>query len=1061
MSPPNDFIARFDALDDVEANRYLYECLVYRRDWLYDQLVDSRPVLEFLSFSPDNPTLIDRSDLSDFSGKAYFITGPEQVEHALRNWSMRHHRYSGRFILSIDDEDEHYRKRRTLVEKLNDPAIALKMDSAVELGWMSLQAEKVCSGSDFTIDVLRFARNSALHFTAGYFGIPASAALHHEGLAKWSFEAFREYIWKIHARHFVEMPPSSRAAFQYIQELIRGCFYTAPSSSVIGRFRSDPGAFIRDNGLMDEEAIGSNIIGCIQGLIDNVATSACYALNQFYSLSRRSGIDSPFTMAQLRDSAAGTSVMPLEQYVFLAHQHDTPAPFLPRFASSERVQDGTDIPVPEGAHVSCAIGPAVRRIDPSGKDRDAHDCRMGIGMHDCIGRYLGDQLVTRILRKLLLVGDIAHVNLQKEWGWIVTECMATVRPDQSKSVSPRLSAASRRSMYVDSGAAVDHPNNRPGLEALMLMRPDDISCLTCRELRNIPPATFNLLSSCQLREITPEQISKLDFMQCMALDTIFRNRSDVDVLEQQKTALELRISFYAVMSRTSAAKSRPHAYSLWSSDPDSFRIHDYVTWPGLVDKRYFSRHLPPVTEEVSNSLPSVLPYGSVTEPGNLTGLFKYKAEWVEESRSSLLFAMFAQWFTDSFMNTDRLDRRKTRSSHQVDMCQIYGESDDVAIMLREHKGGRLKQEEINGNIFPPRLFDRSGNVKAEFRDLPYVLNGHVNEVIERWGGVFSRKKNFLASGLSRGNATFGNAAMNTLFLREHNRLCDLLANKNPHWDDERLFQTVRLIVILLELKIVISEYINHIASPADRGMKAAARRIFRFDNSYAEQQAWYRANHISLEFNLLYRWHSLVPISVSVADKEYQLEEYVNFNDPLINHGLDAVLHSASAQRINTASLFSTPDRLLRAEYEALKMSRDFRVQSFNAYRKYFGLDQLNDLDELGCRSEVVDKLKQVYPGGIAQLDLLVGLYAERSKNDEVFGELMTRMVAHDAFTQVLTSPLLSKNVLGEQTITKTGLQALEETNTLNDLWKRNSDCSMAFGMQAGSITMDYSRCPA
>lgn len=35
----------------------------------------------------------------------------------------------------------------------------------------------------------------------------------------------------------------------------------------------------------------------------------------------------------------------------------------------------------------------------------------------------------------------------------------------------------------------------------------------------------------------------------------------------------------------------------------------------------------------------------------------------------------------------------------------------------------------------------------------------------------------------------------TLWLREHNRVCDVLKHQHPDWDDEQLFQTTRLILI--------------------------------------------------------------------------------------------------------------------------------------------------------------------------------------------------------------------------------------------------------------------------
>lgn len=35
----------------------------------------------------------------------------------------------------------------------------------------------------------------------------------------------------------------------------------------------------------------------------------------------------------------------------------------------------------------------------------------------------------------------------------------------------------------------------------------------------------------------------------------------------------------------------------------------------------------------------------------------------------------------------------------------------------------------------------------------------------------------------------------TLWLREHNRVCDILKQEHPTWSDEQLFQTARLILI--------------------------------------------------------------------------------------------------------------------------------------------------------------------------------------------------------------------------------------------------------------------------
>ena len=35
----------------------------------------------------------------------------------------------------------------------------------------------------------------------------------------------------------------------------------------------------------------------------------------------------------------------------------------------------------------------------------------------------------------------------------------------------------------------------------------------------------------------------------------------------------------------------------------------------------------------------------------------------------------------------------------------------------------------------------------------------------------------------------------TIWMREHNRVCDILKGEHPDWDDEHLFQTAKLVVM--------------------------------------------------------------------------------------------------------------------------------------------------------------------------------------------------------------------------------------------------------------------------
>ena len=85
---------------------------------------------------------------------------------------------------------------------------------------------------------------------------------------------------------------------------------------------------------------------------------------------------------------------------------------------------------------------------------------------------------------------------------------------------------------------------------------------------------------------------------------------------------------------------------------------------------------------------------------------------------------------------------------------------------------------------------------------------------------------------------------NTIWLREHNRVAGILLERHPSWDDERLFQTTRLILIGETIKIVIEEYVQHLAG---YNIKLIYKPELLFGRPFQYQ------NKISAEFNLLYR----------------------------------------------------------------------------------------------------------------------------------------------------------------------------------------------------------------
>ena len=59
----------------------------------------------------------------------------------------------------------------------------------------------------------------------------------------------------------------------------------------------------------------------------------------------------------------------------------------------------------------------------------------------------------------------------------------------------------------------------------------------------------------------------------------------------------------------------------------------------------------------------------------------------------------------------------------------------------------------------------------------------------------------------RTSENLGLASMHTLFMREHNRIANNLANLNPSWSDHRLFHTSRKILIAIYQHIIYNEWI--------------------------------------------------------------------------------------------------------------------------------------------------------------------------------------------------------------------------------------------------------------
>lgn len=485
-----------------------------------------------------------------------------------------------------------------------------------------------------------------------------------------------------------------------------------------------------------------------------------------------------------------------------------------------------------------------------------------------------------------------------------------------------------------------------------------------------------------------------------------------------------KVNPIAINRLVNTCRTRPHP---WST------AHDYVSWTSLTDQTWSARHLPPVP-------------ASLTSPSAdaLTGLFARDGEQAMSDKSTVLFPAFAQYLTDGFLRT-RMPRTgesedvrlRNTSNHQIDMCPLYGnnvEQTDVLRLKSNSPGerGRLKSQFIDGEEWAPFLYE-DGKRKAEFAKLDEPLGLKAEETPALANRVF-------AFGGDRANATPHVAMLNTLFLREHNRLAGEIERANPTWDDERVFQTARNTVIVEFIQIVVEEYINHISSEIYR---------LRAIPTVAWKAPWNRPNWMTTEFSLLYRWHSLIPDRITYGEKAYEIPDMLLNSEPLLNVGLAGAFVSVSAQKAARLGAFNTAAALVPIEKQAIEQGRRVRLAPYAAYREYMHMPAPKTFGDISDDPRVVEFLAGVYESP-ADVEFYIGLFAEDPGKNTPLPPLIRSMVAVDAFSQALTNPLMSEHVFNEGTFSPTGWAAINEKKTLETLVRRNTPK----GAVPGRVTM-------
>ena len=163
--------------------------------------------------------------------------------------------------------------------------------------------------------------------------------------------------------------------------------------------------------------------------------------------------------------------------------------------------------------------------------------------------------------------------------------------------------------------------------------------------------------------------------------------------------------------------------------------------------------------------------------------------------------------------------------------------------------------------------------------------------------------------------SFPSISMHTLFVREHNRLCDVLKQHFKSADDEHLYQMARKLVGAIVQKIAYNEFL-----PALLGPLAPSLTNYAFDPSVDPQISIefssfaYRFGHSMLSPNLALADQSGVFSSIPLRDAFFNPALFLGGNSLMVDH-LIAGLIKTPAQEIDTkiieyvrSFLFSAPN---------------------------------------------------------------------------------------------------------------------------------------------------------
>lgn len=330
----------------------------------------------------------------------------------------------------------------------------------------------------------------------------------------------------------------------------------------------------------------------------------------------------------------------------------------------------------------------------------------------------------------------------------------------------------------------------------------------------------------------------------------------------------------------------------------------------------------------------------------------------------------------------------------VDASNVYGANAERSVALRTLTGGKLKASDL------------SDHKKAL---LPKNVGGLFND---RGPAKPPRSADdFFVAGDARANEHVVLTCMHTLFLREHNRLCDEFKAEEPNLEDEELYQRARRYVIAEMQVITYTDFLPALLGKDAIGHYCGYDPTVNPSIGNVFSTAAYRLGHSMLSPSIL-----LVPPGGSPTTKPLALrdafwrpeyfEENTNAVDQILNGLSQQPMQEIDTRAVDDIRNFlfheqiTGSDRMLDLAALNIQRGREHGLADYNQCRVDFGLPRKHTFSDISSVIETSERLAHAYSGDLSLIDPWVGGLAEDHVGDSQVGEFFYH-VLRDQFKRL------------------------------------------------------------